>query len=119
VYQEDVRVFEVFEEDGSTLGIFLFDPFARPSKRGGAWMNDYVPQSDLLGLRPIVANHLNITEPPSGQPALLTFDEVVTLFHEFGHALHGLFSAVTYPSFAGTNVPRDFVEYPSQVNEMW
>lgn len=119
VYHEDVRVFEVFEEDGTTLGLFLFDPFARPSKRGGAWMNDYVPQSHLLNTRPIVGNHLNITEPAEGEPALLTFDEVITAFHEFGHALHGLFSNVNYPSFSGTNVPRDFVEYPSQVNEMW
>ncbi len=119
VYQEDVRVFEVFEEDGSTLGIFIEDPFARPSKRGGAWMNSYVDQSDLTGLKPIVANHLNITKPTDGGPVLLTFDEVTTTFHEFGHALHGLFSNVKYPSFSGTNVPRDFVEYPSQVNEMW
>jgi peptidyl-dipeptidase Dcp len=119
VYQEDVRVFEVFEEDGSTLGLFLFDPYARASKRGGAWMNAYVSQSELFATQPVVANHLNIPEPPAGQPTLLTFDEVTTTFHEFGHALHGLFSNVTYPSFSGTSVPRDFVEYPSQVNEMW
>jgi peptidyl-dipeptidase Dcp len=119
VYQEDVRVFEVFEEDGTALGLFLFDPYARESKRGGAWMNAYVSQNRLLGTRPVVANHLNIPEPPPGQPALLTFDEVNTMFHEFGHALHGLFSDVKYPYFSGTNVPRDFVEYPSQVHEMW
>jgi peptidyl-dipeptidase Dcp len=119
VYQEDVRVFDVLEADGSPLGLFLFDPFARPSKQGGAWMNDYVPQSLLLGTRPVVANHLNIPKPPAGEPVLLTFDEVTTAFHEFGHALHGLFSAVNYPSLSGTSVPRDFVEYPSQVNEMW
>ena len=119
VYQEDVRVFEVFNEDSSTLGIFLFDPYARSSKRGGAWMNEYVAQSHLMAATPIVANHINIPEPIEGEPTLLTFDEVVTMFHEFGHALHGLFSDVTYPSFSGTNVPRDFVEYPSQVNEMW
>lgn len=119
VYQEDVRVFDVLEADGSQLGLFLFDPFARPSKQGGAWMNDYVPQSQLLGTRPVVANHLNIPKPPAGEPVLLTFDEVITAFHEFGHALHGLFSAVNYPSLSGTSVPRDFVEYPSQVNEMW
>jgi peptidyl-dipeptidase Dcp len=119
VYQEDVRVFEVFEENGETLGLFLFDPYARPSKRGGAWMNAYVSQSELLGTKPVVANHLNIPEPPAGEPTLLTFDEVTTAFHEFGHALHGLFSNVRYPSFSGTSVPRDFVEYPSQVNEMW
>jgi peptidyl-dipeptidase Dcp len=119
VYQEDVRVFEVFEEDGKALGLFLFDPFARESKRGGAWMNAYVSQNGLFGDAPVVANHLNIPEPPAGQPALLTFDEVNTLFHEFGHALHGLFSNVKYPYFSGTSVPRDFVEYPSQVHEMW
>jgi peptidyl-dipeptidase Dcp len=119
VYQEDVRVFEVFEEDGRALGLFLFDPFSRESKRGGAWMNSYVRQSGLFGDAPVVANHLNIPEPPAGQPALLTFDEVNTMFHEFGHALHGLFSNVKYPFFAGTSVPRDFVEYPSQVHEMW
>ena len=119
VYQEDVRVFEVFDHDGSTLSLFIFDPYARESKRGGAWMNAYVSQSRLEGTLPVVANHLNIAEPPEGEPTLLTFDEVVTTFHEFGHALHGMFSNVTYPSFAGTSVPRDFVEYPSQVNEMW
>jgi peptidyl-dipeptidase Dcp len=119
VYQEDVRVFEVFEEDGTPLTLFIFDPYARSSKRGGAWMNSYVLQSDLFDADPVVANHLNIPEPPEGEPTLLTFDEVTTLFHEFGHALHGMFSAVTYPSFSGTSVPRDFVEFPSQVNEMW
>jgi peptidyl-dipeptidase Dcp len=119
VYQEDVRVFEVFEEDGRALGLLLFDPYARESKRGGAWMNNYVPQSGLTGDAPVVANHLNIPKPPKGQPALLTFDEANTMFHEFGHALHGLFSNVKYPYFTGTNVPRDFVEYPSQVHEMW
>ncbi len=119
VYQQDVRVFEVFDHDGSTLSLFIFDPYARESKRGGAWMNAYVSQSHLEGTLPVVANHLNIAEPPEGEPTLLTFDEVITTFHEFGHALHGMFSNVTYPSFAGTSVPRDFVEYPSQVNEMW
>lgn len=119
VYQEDVRVFDVFDADGSQLGIFLSDPYARPSKRGGAWMNAYVSQSALLDRKPVVANHQNIPKPPAGEPTLMTLDEVETMFHEFGHALHGLFSDVTYPSFAGTRVPRDFVEYPSQVNEMW
>lgn len=119
VYQEDVRVFEVFDSVGTTLGIFIADFYARPSKRGGAWMNAYIPQSDLLNTQPVVANHLNITKPPAGEPTLLTFDEVTTMFHEFGHALHGLFSSVEYPRFSGTSVPRDFVEYPSQVNEMW
>ena len=120
VYQENVRVFEVFEADGSTLAIFLMDPYARPSKRGGAWMNSYVDQSHLMGNKPVVANHLNITKPVSAdEPTLMTFDEVTTMFHEFGHALHGMFSNVKYPEFSGTSVPRDFVEYPSQVNEMW
>jgi len=119
VYQEDVRVFEVFDSVGTTLGLFIADFYARPSKRGGAWMNAYIPQSDLLNTQPVVANHLNITKPPAGDATLLTFDEVTTMFHEFGHALHGLFSNVEYPRFSGTSVPRDFVEYPSQVNEMW
>ncbi len=119
VYQPDVRVFEVFDKDGSPLALFLGDYFARPSKAGGAWMNEYVRQSDLLGDKPLVANHLNIPKPPAGQPALLTSDEVVTMFHEFGHGLHGMFSHVKYPRFSGTSVPRDFVEYPSQFNEMW
>ena len=119
VYHPDVRVFDVFEADGSQLAIFLFDPYARPSKRGGAWMNAYVPQSHLLGTKPVVANHLNVPKPPAGQPTLMTWDEVETAFHEFGHALHGMFSNVRYPQFAGTSVPRDFVEFPSQVNEMW
>lgn len=119
VYQEDVRVFEVFDAVGTTLAIFLTDPYARPSKRGGAWMNSYISQSGLMNTLPIVANHLNITKPQAGDPTLLTFDEVGTMFHEFGHALHGMFSNVEYPYFSGTSVPRDFVEYPSQVNEMW
>jgi peptidyl-dipeptidase Dcp len=119
VYQEDVRVFEIFDTAGTTLALFLGDYYARPSKRGGAWMNSYLSQNDLLNTQPIIANHLNITEPPEGQPTLLSFDEVTTLFHEFGHALHGMFSSVEYPYFSGTRVPRDFVEYPSQVNEMW
>ena len=119
VYQEDVRVFEVFDDDGETLALFLMDPYARSTKRGGAWMNSYVSQNAMLGSTPIVANHLNITQPQTGDATLLTFDEVTTMFHEFGHALHGMFSSVKYPYFSGTSVPRDFVEYPSQVNEMW
>lgn len=118
-YHPDVRVFEVFNEDGSGLGLFLGDFYTRESKRGGAWMNNLVDQSDLTGYRPVVVNNLNIPKPPAGQPTLLTWDEVITLFHEFGHALHGLFSDVAYPSHSGTEVARDFVEYPSQVNEMW
>ena len=119
VYHPDVTVYDVFNEDGSQLAIFLFDPYARASKRGGAWMKSYVSQSELTGDLPVVANHLNIPKPPAGQPTLLTWDEVTTTFHEFGHALHGMFSDVKYPSFSGTSVPRDFVEFPSQVNEMW
>ncbi len=118
-YHPDVRVWEVFEEDGSTLALFIEDFYARESKRGGAWMNAYVSQSKLIGTMPVVANHLNVPKPPEGEPTLLTWAEVNTLFHEFGHALHGMFSDVQYPSFSGTSVPRDFVEYPSQVNEMW
>jgi peptidyl-dipeptidase Dcp len=118
-YHPDVRVWEVRNEDGSELGLFLGDYYARDSKRGGAWMNSLVEQSALLGTKPVVINNLNISKPPAGEPTLLTLDEVRTTFHEFGHALHGLFSNVTYPRFSGTSVPRDFVEYPSQVNEMW
>ncbi len=118
VYHPDVTTYDVFDADGSQLAIFVFDPFARPSKRGGAWMNSYVDQSELTGNLPIVANHLNITKPTKG-PALMTWDETTTMFHEFGHALHGMFSDVKYPFFSGTSVPRDFVEFPSQVNEMW
>lgn len=119
VYQPDVRVWEVFDHDGKPLAIFIGDYYARASKRGGAWMNAYVPQNDLFKTKPVVANHLNIPKPPPGEPTLLTQDEVRTAFHEFGHALHGMFSNVKYPRFSGTSVPRDFVEYPSQVNEMW
>lgn len=118
-YHPDVRVWEVRNEDGTELGLFMGDYYTRESKRGGAWMNSLVEQSDLLGAKPVVINNLNISKPPAGEPTLLTLDEVRTTFHEFGHALHGLFSRVTYPRFSGTNVPRDFVEYPSQVNEMW
>ncbi len=119
VYDPDVRVFDVFDADGKPLAIFLADMYARSNKRGGAWMNEYVSQSRLLGNHAVVANHLNIPKPPAGEPTLLTYDEVKTAFHEFGHALHGMFSNVKYPRFAGTDVPRDFVEFPSQVNEMW
>lgn len=118
-YHPDVRVWEVRNADGTELGLFLGDYYTRESKRGGAWMNSLVEQSGLLNIRPVVINNLNISKPPAGEPTLLTLDELRTTFHEFGHALHGLFSAVTYPRFSGTSVPRDFVEYPSQVNEMW
>ncbi|GHC72954.1 peptidyl-dipeptidase Dcp [Nocardiopsis terrae] len=117
-YHPDMRTWEVLDGDGSALGLFLLDPYARPTKRGGAWMHNLVDQSLLLDERPVVVNNLNITKPVSG-PALLTFDEVETAFHEFGHALHGLLSAVRFPRVEGTSVPRDFVEFPSQVNEMW
>ncbi len=119
VYDPDVRVFDVIDANGKPLAIFIADFYARGNKRGGAWMNAYVPQSRLLGTHPVVANHLNIPKPGAGEPTLLTYDELRTLFHEFGHALHGMFSDVKYPRFSGTRVPRDFVEFPSQVNEMW
>ena len=118
-YNEDVRVFDVFDHDGKQLAIFTFDPYARPNKRGGAWANAWVPQSKLMGTKPVIANNLNIAKPAAGEPTLLTYDEVRTTFHEFGHALHGMFSDVKYPRFSGSRVPRDYVEFPSQVNEMW
>jgi peptidyl-dipeptidase Dcp len=117
VYRDDVRVYDVFDTDGRQLAIFIADLYARPSKRGGAWMNAYVGQNALEGTLPVVANHLNIPKPPAGEPTLLTWDEVETLFHEFGHALHGMFNRSRYPGLS--RVPRDFVEYPSQVNEVW
>jgi peptidyl-dipeptidase Dcp len=119
VYEPDVRVFDVFDKDGTQLAIFIGDYYARSNKNGGAWMNAYVEQNGLTGDKPVIANHLNIPKPPAGEPTLLTQDEVTTAFHEFGHALHGMFSHVKYPRFGGTSVPRDFVEYPSQFNEMW
>ncbi|GAA1990294.1 M3 family metallopeptidase [Microbacterium pumilum] len=118
-YHPDARVFEIRNADGSEVGLFVLDLFTRDTKRGGAWMNSIVSQSRLRGTKPVVVNNLNVPKPAPGMPALLTLDEVTTLFHEFGHALHGLFATVTYPHFAGTNVFRDFVEFPSQVNEMW
>ena len=118
-YHPDTTVWEVFDHDGEGLGLFITDFYARATKRGGAWMNSYRVHSGLLGGHPVVGNHLNVPKPPDGEPTLLTWDEVTTMFHEFGHAVHGLFSDVQYPSFAATSVPRDFVEYPSQVYEMW
>ena len=118
-YHPEVRVFEVFDADGTAIGLYLGDYHARASKRGGAWMDSFVEQSRLLDQSPVVFNNQNIAKPAAGEPALLTFTEVTTLFHEFGHALHGLLSSVEHPTFTGTNVPRDFVEFPSQVNEMW
>jgi len=118
-YHPQARVFEVFNEDGSKLGLYIADLYTRDSKRGGAWMNTLVDQSHLLGQFPVVVNNMNIPKPPVGEPTLLTYDETRTFFHEFGHALHGLLSSVKYPKFSGTSVERDFVEFPSQVNEMW
>src|SRR4051795_10114363 len=118
-YHPDVRVWEVGDASGEQVGLYLGDYYAREGKRGGAWMSSFVTQSRLLGTQPVVLNNLNITKAAAGQPTLLTLDEVNPLFHEFGHALPGLFSAGTSPRFSGTSVPRDFVEYPSQVNEMW
>ncbi|WP_456283319.1 M3 family metallopeptidase [Microbacterium sp. JZ101] len=118
-YHPDVRAFEVLDADGTPLGLYLLDLYTRDTKRGGAWMNSLVAQSALRGTKPVVVNNLNVVKPAAGEPTLLTLDNVTTLFHEFGHALHGLFARVTYPHFAGTAVHRDFVEFPSQVNEMW
>ncbi len=118
-YHPDTNIWEVFDADGSAIGLFITDFYARSSKRGGAWMNSYQIYSGMLGGAPVVGNHLNVPKPPEGEPTLLTWDEVVTMFHEFGHAAHGLLTDVYYPSFSGTSVPRDFVEYPSQVYEMW
>ncbi|HEX2140358.1 MAG TPA: peptidyl-dipeptidase Dcp [Woeseiaceae bacterium] len=119
VYHPDVRVFEVFDADGEPLALFYADYFKRDNKSGGAWMSAFVSQAGLLETRPVIYNVTNFTKPAPGQPALLTYDNVETMFHEFGHALHGMFSDVKYPSLAGTNVPRDFVEFPSQFNEHW
>jgi peptidyl-dipeptidase Dcp len=119
VYHEDVRVFDVFDHDGEQLGLFYADYFARDSKRGGAWMNSFVVQSELRNQKPVIVNVLNISPPAEGEPALISFGNVTTLFHEMGHAVHGLFSDVSYPSLAGTSVPRDFVEFPSTFEEDW
>jgi peptidyl-dipeptidase Dcp len=118
-YHPEARAFEVLNEDGSKLGLFIGDFYTRDSKRGGAWMNNLVDQNFLFNQLPVVVNNLNIPKPPAGKPTLLTFSETTTLFHEFGHALHGLLSQVKYPRVSGTSVQRDFVEFPSQVNEMW
>jgi peptidyl-dipeptidase Dcp len=119
VYHPDVRVFEVFDSNGQSMALFYADYFKRDNKSGGAWMNTFVDQSRLLGTKPVVYNVANFSKPAPGRPALLTVDEVTTMFHEFGHALHGLFSQVEYPTLASTNVPTDFVEFPSQFNEHW
>lgn len=119
VYQPDVRVFEVFDKDGKSLALFYADYFKRDNKGGGAWMDNLVGQSRLLGTQPVIFNVANFTKPVAGQPALLSFDDVITMFHEFGHALHGMLSDEQYPTLSGTNTARDFVEFPSQFNEHW
>ena len=119
VYQPDVRVFEVFDADNKPKALFLTDYFARSNKQGGAWMNNFVDQSHLLGTLPVIINNLNVPKPPPGEPVLLSFDDVRGMFHEFGHALHGMLSNVQYQSLSGANTPNDFVEYPSQFNELW
>jgi peptidyl-dipeptidase Dcp len=119
VYHPDVRVFEIFDARGRSMAIMYFDYYSRDSKHGGAWMDSFVDQSNLLNTRPVILNVANFTKPAPGQPALLSFDDVTTMFHEFGHALHGMLSKTTYPLFSGTSTPRDFVEFPSQFNENW
>src|SRR5204863_1856431 len=119
IYQPDVRVFEVFDQDGKHLGLFYADYFKRDNKNGGAWMDVMVQQTKLLGTQPIIIDVANFAKPAQGQPALITFDDVTTMFHEFGHGLHGLFANQQYPTLSGTAVARDFVEFPSQFNEHW
>jgi len=119
VYHKDVRVYELFEENGTAIGLFYCDYFKRDSKNGGAWMDNMVRQSKLLGTKPVVFNVCNFTKPADGQPALISFDDVTTMFHEFGHALHGFFADQQYPSLSGSATARDFVEFPSQFNEHW
>ncbi|UJJ60306.1 peptidyl-dipeptidase Dcp [Rhodanobacter denitrificans] len=119
VYQPDMRVFEVFDQDGKSLALFYTDYFKRDNKGGGAWMDNLVTQSKLLGTKPVIFNVCNFSKPAAGQPALLSFDDVITMFHEFGHALHGIFADEQYPTLSGTNTARDFVEFPSQFNEHW
>ena len=114
-----MRAFQVYDKDGSELAIFMIDPWKRDNKNGGAWMDNLVNQSTLIGTKPVVYNVENFTKPAAGQPMLISFDDVTTMFHEFGHALHGMFAAQTYPKLSGTNVARDFVEFPSQFNENW
>jgi len=119
VYQDDMRVYTVYDKDGSELGLFYCDYFKRDNKSGGAWMSNVVDQSKLLGTKPVIYNVCNFTKPAPGEPALISYDDVSTMFHEFGHGLHGLFASQTYPSLSGTSVARDFVELPSQFNEHW
>jgi len=119
VYQKDVRVFDVIDKDGSQIGLFYCDYFKRDNKAGGAWMDNMVVQSTLLGNKPVIYNICNFTKPAPGQPALISYDDAKTMFHEFGHALHGFFASQQYPSISGANTARDFVEFPSQFNENW
>jgi peptidyl-dipeptidase Dcp len=119
VYNPDVRVFEVFDSNGKTLALAYFDYFKRDNKQGGAWMSNFVNQSTLLGTIPVIYNVANFAKPAPGEPALITFDDVTGMFHEFGHGLHGIFADTKYPSLSGTATPRDFVEFPSQFNEHW
>ncbi len=119
VYQSDVTVYEVSDADGSPLALFYFDPWKRDNKQGGAWMSSFVDGAKLWGTKPVVFNVENFTKPAAGQPGLISWDDVTTMFHEFGHALHGMLTSQRYPSIAGTNTARDFVEYPSQFNENW
>jgi peptidyl-dipeptidase Dcp len=118
-WSPDMRVFDVYDQDGKPLALFMIDPWKRDNKNGGAWMDNLVKQSYLRGTKPVIYNVENFTKPAPGQPALISFDDVTTMFHEFGHALHGMFAAQTYPTLQGTNVARDFVEFPSQFNENW
>ena len=119
VYQSDMRVFEVSDVDGKPLALFYCDYFKRDNKNGGAWMSTFVDQSKLLGTRPVIYNVANLQKPAPGEPALISFDDVTTMFHEFGHALHGMFADSEYPTLSGTATARDFVEFPSQFNEHW
>jgi peptidyl-dipeptidase Dcp len=119
VYHPDVRVFEVFDADGKSMALFYADYWKRDEKGGGAWMDNFVDQNGITGTKPVVFNVANFTKPAAGQPALITFSDVTTMFHEFGHALHGMLSNIKYPSISGTNTPRDYVEFPSQFNEKW
>ena len=118
-YTDECRIYEVIDVDGRPMALVVIDPYARPTKQGGAWMTSLVDQSHLLDLLPVVTNNCNLVRPAPGKPTLMSWDNVITLFHEFGHDIHGLLSDVRYPSRSGTATPRDFVEYPSQVNEMW
>jgi peptidyl-dipeptidase Dcp len=119
VYQEDVKVYEVFDKDGQPMALYFCDPYKRDNKEGGAWMSNLVDQSYLLKQKPVIYNVCNFTKPAKGQPALISFDDVTTIFHEFGHSLHGLFASQRYPSLSGSATARDFVEFPSQFNEHW